>query len=167
MPKWRNFIEQLKYFGSKSKNDRKTDFYFAKIIFLTSGNLECHFYKPAEEFLSKAWKKSINDRTDKIYNFFKMKTISPLCFCPHVEDFFTTPTKMFRQIGNELQQCPVLIILKVLQTKVLKISICTPKIYFRQPHRETREFHREGRKIFPRCPKKMRTIFFFLETIFT
>ena len=97
LPKLRNFIEQLKYFGSKPKKDRKTDFCFAKIIFLTSGNVECQFYKPAEEFLSKAWKKSINVRIDKKHNFFEMKTISPLCFCLHVEDVFTTPPKMFRQ----------------------------------------------------------------------
>ena len=129
-------------------------FIFVKNILLTSGNVECKFYNPAEEFLSNAWKKSINVCTAENYNFFKTKTISPLCFCPHVEDFFTTPTKMFRQIGNDLHQCPVLIILKILQTKVLKISICTPKIFFRQPHRETRELHREGRKIFLRCPKK-------------
>ena len=64
-----------------------------KKTFLNVWKRRMHFLKPRRIFSVKSLKKSINVRTDKNYFFFEKKTISPMCFCLHVEDVLTIPSK--------------------------------------------------------------------------
>ena len=113
LPKCWEFIERLKYFGSIPKKYSKTDFFWK--VFLTSGNVEFIFYKPFGEYLSKAWEKSINVRTDKNYIFFqKENNFTNVILSTRSGRFHNSIENVPAKSGNDLHQCPVLIFLQFL-----------------------------------------------------
>ena len=57
MPKCRKFIERQNFFGSKPKQNRKTDFYFLKKTTLNVWKRPMHFLKPRRRFFVKSLKK--------------------------------------------------------------------------------------------------------------
>ena len=129
MPKCRKFIERLKCFGSKLKNDRKTDFYFFKKTTLNVWKRRMHFLKPRRRFSVKSLKKVHQCPHWQKLLFFQKENNFTNVFLSTRRGRFHNPTENVQaKSGNVLHQRHVLIILQFLYTKVLKISNLTPKI---------------------------------------
>ena len=130
----------------------KRIYIFSRKTTLNVWNCRMQILQPRRRTFIKSLKKAHQCSHWQKLQFFQKNNFTNVFLSTRRGRFHNPTEKVPAKSGNDLHQSPVLIFLQFLQTKVLKYSICTPKIYFWQPN--PGNFTRKAAKLF-------------LETIFT